>query len=82
MHVRVTFFGPLLELAELSQLDKIEIEIPEGITYTDALNLIVERWPVLSSYSLTLAGDGTFLKRMGPLPKIKELAVFPPFAGG
>lgn len=82
MNVRVTFFGPLSELAELRQADNLELEIPEGMNYQDVLDLIVEQWPMLTSYTLTLAGDGTFLKRVGPIPRIKELSVFPPFAGG
>lgn len=82
MNVKVTFFGPLSELIEIEETDNYELVLPSGISYADALDRVVGRWPALSSFTITLAGDGVFLKHDNPIPDIRELSVFPPFAGG
>lgn len=81
MKVRVQFFARLRDVAGRSD---DEIELPEGATVADLLNVVYERAPALRDWDKNiLVGSGVeFVERNHLLQPNEEIAIMPPVQGG
>lgn len=81
MKVRVLFFSLL---RDLTGEPEIIIDLPDGASMQDLLELLFQRWPKLREWeqSLLLAVDQTYVKRHALLHDDAEVALMPPVQGG
>ena len=73
----------LLSFGRLSHLSLNDIEIPAGVTDSDALRRFVgERWPELNGPGVRIAVNHTLVHDVVPLSAADEIAFLPPMSGG
>jgi molybdopterin converting factor small subunit len=73
----------LLSFGRLSHLVLSDIEIPAGVTDSDALRLFVgERWPELNGPGVRIAVNHMLVHDVVPLSAGDEIAFLPPMSGG
>jgi len=81
IRVRVRFFAAPREALDTGEL---EMEIPEGSTVEDLLNILRDRYPVLDSYVrfLNVAVNRAYVGMQTELHDGDEVACLPPVGGG
>ncbi|HYX45603.1 MAG TPA: MoaD/ThiS family protein [Sphingomicrobium sp.] len=73
----------LLSFGKLSHLALEGVDIPAGVTDSDALRRFLgERWPELNSPGVQLAVNHTLVRGSVPISPGDEIAFLPPMSGG
>ena len=81
MKVRVQFFSRLRDLAKRSALD---LEVPEGTTAADLLELLYQKTPAFREWhkSILIAAGVEFVGRDYVVKPNDEISIMPPVQGG
>ena len=81
MNVRVQFYA---QLRELIGIDEVELELPQGATVRELLEMIYAQKPALRDHDKSiLVGTGLeFVDRNYKLNPEEEIAIMPPVQGG
>ena len=81
MKVRVQFFSRLRDLTGKAEID---LEVPEGTTAADLLEMIYGRTPALRDWdkSILVAAGVEFVQRDYALKAGDRISVMPPVQGG
>jgi molybdopterin synthase sulfur carrier subunit len=79
--VRVHFFSRLRDLAGTSST---EVEVADGKTAADLLELLYSKTPALRDWdkSILVAAGVEFIERNDPLRPGDEISIMPPVQGG
>jgi MoaE-MoaD fusion protein len=81
MKVHVQFFSRLRDLAGSSEMD---LEVPEGATAADLLEIVYAKAPALRDWdkSILVASGVEFVAREYFLKADEQISVMPPVQGG
>ncbi len=81
MRAKVRFFARLADLAGTREAD---VDLGEGLTVTEAFQVLCERFPDLSDHadSLMYAVNAEYVSPDHRLREGDELALIPPVSGG
>ena len=81
MKVQVQFFSRLRDLAGRSEID---LEVPEGTTVADLLEMLYSQTPALRAWdkSILLASGVEFVGRDYVLKPDDQISIMPPVQGG
>ena len=81
MKVHVQFFSRLRDLAGTSTMD---VEVPEGTTAADLLEVLYAKTPALRDWdkSILVASGVEFVERSYPLKAGDQISIMPPVQGG
>ena len=81
MKVQVQFFSRLRDLAGRSEID---LEVPEGTTVADLLEMLYSQTPALRAWdkSILLASGVEFVARNYVLMPDDQISIMPPVQGG
>jgi molybdopterin converting factor subunit 1 len=81
IEVRVKFFAAPREALDT---DEMTLDIPAGSTVKDVIDLLIEKYPVLESYTrfLSVAVNRAYVGRQTELHDGDVIACLPPVGGG